>query len=131
MRVRPEALHRFPGGLLAAAIVMAGCARAAPVPVACVSPRLVPSALMVGDGALDRGFPGGVSLVDVDGDGDLDLFVQERTGELIHLENTGTREAPRFTWRRPPAVCASPISRPMGRRRRSRRTRCVRSGSRS
>lgn len=29
---------------------------------------------MVGDGARDRGFPGGVSLVDVDGDGDLDLM---------------------------------------------------------
>ncbi|MEX0892982.1 MAG: VCBS repeat-containing protein [Gemmatimonadota bacterium] len=37
--------------------------------------------------------------VDIDGDGDLDLFVQERTGELIFLENTGTRGEPAFTWR--------------------------------
>jgi uncharacterized protein (DUF2141 family) len=37
--------------------------------------------------------------VDIDGDGDLDLFIQERTGELIFLENTGTRSEPVFTWR--------------------------------
>jgi len=37
--------------------------------------------------------------VDIDGDGDLDLFVQERTDELIFFENTGTRTAPEFTWR--------------------------------
>ena len=40
----------------------------------CPAPRLVPSDLIVGDGALDRGFPGGVSLADIDGDGDLDLM---------------------------------------------------------
>jgi hypothetical protein len=34
-------------------------------------------------------------LVDLDGDGDLDLFVQERSGEIIHFENVdGT-----FVWR--------------------------------
>ena len=37
--------------------------------------------------------------VDVDGDGDLDLFVQERTGELMHFENEGSPAAPRYTWR--------------------------------
>ena len=36
---------------------------------------------------------------DLDGDGDLDLFLQERTGELMHLENVGTAEEARFVWR--------------------------------
>jgi hypothetical protein len=39
----------------------------------CAPPRFTVSDLRVGDGALDRGWPGGVSLADVDGDGDLDL----------------------------------------------------------
>jgi hypothetical protein len=37
--------------------------------------------------------------VDIDGDDDLDLFVQERTGELMFMENTGTPTAPSYTWR--------------------------------
>jgi hypothetical protein len=37
--------------------------------------------------------------VDLDGDGDPDLFLQERSGELMYFENTGTAEAPRFEWR--------------------------------
>ena len=36
---------------------------------------------------------------DLDGDGDLDLFLQERTGELMHFENVGTPGEPRFVWR--------------------------------
>lgn len=40
----------------------------------CPAPNLVASHLIVGDGAMDRGFLGGVSLADVDGDGDLDLM---------------------------------------------------------
>ncbi|MDT8342684.1 MAG: FG-GAP-like repeat-containing protein, partial [Longimicrobiales bacterium] len=36
---------------------------------------------------------------DVDGDGDADLFVQERTGELMHFENVGTPAEARFVWR--------------------------------
>lgn len=38
-------------------------------------------------------------LADVDGDGDADLFVQERTGELMFFENTGTAAEPSFVWR--------------------------------
>lgn len=34
-------------------------------------------------------------LVDLDGDGDVDLFVQERSGEIIHFENVDGR----FVWR--------------------------------
>src|SRR5690606_10643895 len=34
-------------------------------------------------------------LVDIDGDGDLDLFLQERSGELVFFE----REGDRWTWR--------------------------------
>lgn len=36
---------------------------------------------------------------DIDDDGDMDLFVQERTDELIFFENVGTREQPKFLWR--------------------------------
>ena len=37
--------------------------------------------------------------VDIDGDGDLDLFVQERSNELMFFENAGSAQAPRFEWR--------------------------------
>ncbi|HEY8468337.1 MAG TPA: VCBS repeat-containing protein [Longimicrobiales bacterium] len=52
----------------------------------------------------DHPFLGGLDvprpqLVDIDADGDLDLFVQERSGELMFLENMGTPQAPRFVWR--------------------------------
>lgn len=40
----------------------------------CTPPRFAATPLIIGDGARDRGFPGGVSLIDADGDGDLDLM---------------------------------------------------------
>lgn len=37
--------------------------------------------------------------VDIDGDGDFDLFVQERSNELMFFENTGTAARASFVWR--------------------------------
>jgi hypothetical protein len=37
--------------------------------------------------------------IDIDGDGDLDLFIQERSNELMFFENVGTAAEPRFVWR--------------------------------
>lgn len=37
--------------------------------------------------------------MDIDGDGDLDLFVQERSGQVIFLESQGTSPAHRYVWR--------------------------------
>ena len=36
---------------------------------------------------------------DMDNDGDQDMFVQEESGRIIHLENTRSAAAPRYTWR--------------------------------
>jgi len=38
-------------------------------------------------------------LADVDRDGDADLFIQERSGRIMHFENTGNTGSPRFEWR--------------------------------
>jgi hypothetical protein len=37
--------------------------------------------------------------VDIDGDADVDLFLQEYSNQLRFFENTGGRGAPRFVWR--------------------------------
>ena len=37
--------------------------------------------------------------LDIDADGDLDLFVQERSGGVMFFENTGAAAAHRFVWR--------------------------------
>jgi hypothetical protein len=37
--------------------------------------------------------------VDIDADGDLDLFLQEFSNALWHFENTGSASAPRYEWR--------------------------------
>ena len=52
----------------------------------------------------DHPFLGGLSaprpqFVDIDGDGTLDLFVQERSNELMFLENVGRPDAPDYVWR--------------------------------
>jgi hypothetical protein len=52
----------------------------------------------------DLPFLGGLDVprpqfVDIDGDGDLDLFLQEYSDQLWYFENTGTPAAPRYEWR--------------------------------
>ncbi|MEJ2540152.1 MAG: VCBS repeat-containing protein [Gemmatimonadota bacterium] len=54
--------------------------------------------------AYDHPFLGGFDvprpqLVDIDDDGDPDLFVQERTDELMFFENVGTPEVAEYVWR--------------------------------
>ena len=36
---------------------------------------------------------------DMDNDGDLDMFVQEESGRIIHFENTGSAADPVYSWR--------------------------------
>lgn len=52
----------------------------------------------------DLPFQGGFNVprpqfADMDNDGDMDMFVQEESGRIIHLENTGSAAEPRYTWR--------------------------------
>jgi len=54
--------------------------------------------------AYDMPFRGGLNVpraqfVDIDADGDYDLFIQESAGRVIYFENTGSSTEPEFTWR--------------------------------
>jgi FG-GAP-like repeat len=53
---------------------------------------------------LEHPFLGGLNiprpqLIDIDGDGDLDLFLQEYSDHLMFFENVGTATQPQFVWR--------------------------------
>ncbi|ANP45879.1 hypothetical protein ATE48_08065 [Candidatus Viadribacter manganicus] len=60
--------------ILGFAAILAGCASAGELSQSCPAPRLEATPLIIGDGSRDRGFPGGISLADIDDDGDLDLM---------------------------------------------------------
>ena len=108
----------------AAALVVAGaCSTPAPGPPnPGVTPSAVPSfargALLTdSDRSVDpfpvldeegrpyeHPFLGGLNVprpqfVDIDGDGDYDLFLQEHSNNLWFFENTGSAQRPRFVWR--------------------------------
>jgi len=50
-------------------------------------------------GGEDVGYNSTPSFVDVDGDGDMDVFIGESYGSIVYYENTGTPQAPAFTQR--------------------------------
>lgn len=54
-------------------IVAAGATQAGE----CRAPKFTVTDFKTGDGTADRGFPGGVSLIDADGDGDLDVMATQ------------------------------------------------------
>ena len=120
-------LSRFSGagarGLAGAGVcLLAGCASTGPVPetvsdsagrisgIATTGShglaRRVTGPVVADEAGVPYEFPwlGGLNqprpqLADLDSDGDVDLFVQERSGRIMHFENVGDRRSPRFEWR--------------------------------
>jgi hypothetical protein len=107
-------LATFSGAAIAAALAAQAGPPAASRPPAGQIPviagvqfsRTVAPFIVAGDDGrpLSLPFLGGLDvprpqLVDIDGDGDNDLFVQEYANALWHFENTGKATAPRYEWR--------------------------------
>ncbi len=99
---------------LAAALLGAGCApppesatrpQSESAPVASFERQVVPFRVTRTDSTpIAHPFLGGFDVprpqfVDIDADGDVDLFVQEHTSRLMHFENVGTPDSPDFVWR--------------------------------
>ncbi len=104
------------GGCLVILVTIAGCSGVHQSQVQTAAPatttfppvyqhQIYPFEVHDAEGALvDHPFLGGLNLprpqlVDIDGDGDLDLFLQELTGQLMHFENIGSAKEPAFVWR--------------------------------
>ncbi len=94
-----------PAGLLAAGACAAPAGAPAPTPVVEYARPVAPFEVLDERGrAFDHPFLGGLNvprpqLVDIDDDGDLDLFVQEYSGQVMFFENVGSPAAARFVWR--------------------------------
>ena len=104
-----------PAGAAATALLLSGCAAGVgaggegdpPVPTLSgawireVAPFLVVDSAGV---SYEMPFLGGFNvprpqLADIDGDGDQDLFIQERSGELLYFERNGAPGEPAYRWR--------------------------------
>ncbi len=96
------------GWLLPAGLALVGCAPALSQGAPSRTGYLrVTDSIEVYDSAGGRvahPFTGGFNVprpqfADIDGDGDADLFIQERTGEVSFFERTGTGPNPVYAWR--------------------------------
>ena len=92
-----------------AAILLAGCAAPKPPssqasPASITAEEWVRSITPFEVQGFYQPFLGGFDVprpqfVDIDGDGDFDLFVQERSNALMYFENVGTAAVPKYVWR--------------------------------